>query len=223
MIKAAVRYYFFGWLGWIYSYLKIKNSTVKVYPGSYVYNSAVGKYNTIYQNVVVSNSSIGDFTYIAPNSEINNTEIGRFCSIGPGVYMGMGEHPTKIFVSMHPIFFSKAKQVQTTFADMNYFSGVSRIFIGNDVWVGSQAIILDGVKIGDGAIIAAGAVVNSDVPAYAVYGGVPAKFIKYRFEEDERNFLLKDKWWNKPEEWLRENYKKFHDIKKYIEYCKCTK
>src|SRR5690606_29947135 len=88
--------------------------------------------------------------------------------------------------------------------------------IGNDVWIGEDAIIMGGVKIGDGAIIAARAVVTKDVPPYSIYGGVPAKLIKYRFDNYIIKKLLAIKWWDLEESWIRENYYLFHDAEKFI-------
>ncbi len=84
--------------------------------------------------------------------------------------------------------------------------------IGNDVWIGANVLILDGVTIGNGAIIAAGAVVTKDVPPYAVVGGVPAKIIKYRFNKEEIDFLEQLKWWEKDEKWLTEYGKYFNNV-----------
>ena len=92
-----------------------------------------------------------------------------------------------------------------TFSANSYFDEFAPIKIGNDVWVGARAIILDGVTIGDGAIVGAGAVVAKDVPAYAVVGGVPAKVLRYRFEQAEIDLLEQLKWWNKDIDWLRKN------------------
>ena len=76
--------------------------------------------------------------------------------------------------------------------------------IGNDVWIGREGIIMPGVKIGDGAIIAAYSVVVKDVPAYTVYGGNPARFIKERFDAELKDLLLRYQWWNlAPESWWR--------------------
>ena len=91
----------------------------------------------------------------------------------------------------------------------------AQIEIGNDVWIGDSAIIMDGVKIGDGSIIAAGAVVTKDVPPYAIVGGVPAKIIRYRFDEDDINFLLELSWWEKDKKWIKENAEKFSDIRNF--------
>ena len=77
--------------------------------------------------------------------------------------------------------------------------------------------IMDGVSIGNGAVVAAGAVVTKDVPPYAIVGGVPAKIIKYRFTPDQIEFLQQFKWWNMPEDWIRENWQMFEDIEKFAE------
>ena len=74
---------------------------------------------------------------------------------------------------------------------------------------------MDGITVNDGAIIAAGAVVTKDIPPYAIVGGVPAKVIRYRFTENEIEFLMKFKWWDKEEKWLSENAIHFHDVKKF--------
>ena len=74
------------------------------------------------------------------------------------------------------------------------------VFIGNDVFIGANVTILDGVTIGDGAVIGAGAVVTKDIPPYAIAVGVPAKTIKYRFDENTQQLLLAEKWWEKSDE-----------------------
>lgn len=206
------------WIRWLVVYLKLKRKypTAKLELNAKVYNSQLGKYVTIYKNSIISQCVLGDYTYIANDSNFLNTSIGKFCSIGPGVRCGMGMHPSKQFVSTHPIFFSNLKQAQISFASKSYFEELKPIKIGNDVWIGANAVILDGVNIGDGAIIGAGAVVNKDVPSYAIIGGVPAKFIRYRFNDEQRQFLLENQWWNKSDEWLKEHYKYMHDIDIYM-------
>lgn len=88
--------------------------------------------------------------------------------------------------------------------------------IGNDVWIGANVIILPGVKIGNGAIIAAGAVVSKDVPAYSIVGGVPAKIIKYRFEKNEIESLERICWWDWPIKKIRDNLELFINIEEFI-------
>ena len=153
---------------------------------------------------------IGAFSYINDNTYIRAVKsIGRFCAIGPNVMIGMPEHSVNS-ISPHIIFpnydcnwanpfcnyarnnrmidIIRKKQTQE-------LSSKNMIIIGNDVWIGGNATILRGVTIGDGAIIAAGAVVTKDVPPYAIVGGIPAKIIKYRFDQEIINKLLELKWW----------------------------
>ena len=136
-------------------------------------------------------------------AKIGSSELGAFCSIGPGARVGgLGSHPVN-WISSHPVFYSSKMQVGVTFAKEDKFQEERFTLIGSDVWIGANAIIMDGVKVGDGAIVAAGAVVTRDVPPYSVVGGVPAKLIKFRFDERVRNALLDWKWWELPSETLK--------------------
>jgi acetyltransferase-like isoleucine patch superfamily enzyme len=182
-----------------------------------IFDCTYGLYNTIYDYVVLQKVELGDFTYIANGSNIKNTRIGKFCSIGPNIKCGLGRHPTHTFVSTHPIFFSTLKQSQLSFADKSYFEDFKNIEIGNDVWIGANAIIVDGIKIGDGVIIAASSVITKDVSPYAIMAGSPAKAVRYRFNETEIQYLLKLKWWDRDLSWIKENYKSFHDIKVFMD------
>ena len=171
---------------------------------------------SVESNAVVLESSIGSFTYVSMKTLILQAFTGRFCSIGPNCMLGWGIHPSQDFVSTHPIFYSTKAQAGLTFADRDYLEERKPIKIGNDVWIGANVIVLDGVTIGDGAIIAAGAVVTKDVPPYAIYGGVPAKLIRYRFEPETIDFLLNFKWWDKDVEWLKSNFRSFHNIDTFV-------
>jgi len=93
--------------------------------------------------------------------------------------------------------------------------GLSAI-IGNDVWIGQGVRLIEGVRIGDGAIVAAGAVVASDVPPYAIVGGVPARVIRYRFSKEEIDALLELRWWERDDEWFQSHAREFADIKRFI-------
>ncbi|MFS4492254.1 CatB-related O-acetyltransferase [Maribacter sp. 2308TA10-17] len=169
-------------------------------------------------------SKIGYASYIGANTKIFKTEIGKYSSIGPNVRCIFGQHPTSKFVSTHPSFFSRLSQVGFTYTDVQLFdehtepldeSGKYSIQIGNDVWIGDGAAIMEGVRIGDGAIIAANALVVKDIPPYTIFGGVPAKLIRKRFSDEEIKFLLDFEWWNKDQEWIRNNAANFTDIDKF--------
>ena len=94
------------------------------------------------------------------------------------------------------------------------------LWIGNDVWIGEGAFLAGGITVGDGAMILARAVVVQDVPPYAIVGGVPAKVISFRYDEDTINWLLDIQWWNLDTNWLKENWKLLCDIDKLKAYFK---
>jgi acetyltransferase-like isoleucine patch superfamily enzyme len=159
---------------------------------------------------LVVNSIVGRYSYCV-DAAIKNTDVGAFCSVGPGTVIGgLGTHPTDM-ISLHPAFFSIGGQAGKTFVDREYFSEHQRTTIGNDVWIGARAIILDGVHIGDGAIVAAGAVVARDVAPYSMVGGVPARNIRSRFDDTTIAMLLELRWWAWPDETLVKMSPKFRD------------
>ncbi len=207
------------WLLWFIktSVFSIRNRNKKIRIGylSNLYNSKLGMYNTLYDNITISNSEIDDYVYVSQRTRINNTKIGKFCSIGPEVEIGLGKHPVN-YVSTFPAFFSIKKQCQFTFCNENKYIESEPIEIGNDVWIGSRAIIVDGIKIGDGAIIGAGAVVTKNVEPYEVVGGVPAKTIKFRFSPEVIKNLLESKWWLRDIDWIKNNHEHFVDVEKFL-------
>ena len=182
---------------------------------SEIHNCNFQTFNKINKYTYLHQVQMDDYSYIGSNSSIINTTIGKFCSIADGVKIGGGMHPTHTFVSTHPAFFSTHKQCGTTFADISYFNETGHTSIGNDVWIGANAIIMDNITIGDGAIIGAGAVVTKNIPPFSIALGVPAKVIKYRFNAQEIDFLVQLQWWNKPVGWLKKNFKYFHNIQNF--------
>jgi acetyltransferase-like isoleucine patch superfamily enzyme len=162
----------------------------------------------------LSHVEVGDFSYISKNSNISNTKIGKFCSIGPNFCCGFGMHPTDA-ISTSPMFYSTRKQNGFTLVKESTFQEMLPISIGNDVFIGANATILDGVKIADGAIIGAGAVVTKDIPPYAIAVGVPAKVVKYRFEEKIIISLIEKQWWDLPDDKLQILERDFYSVEKF--------
>ena len=178
--------------------------------------------NRIGRGCIVLKSYLGYASYLGNNCTITNTRIGRFCSIASNVELVRGSHPTTGFVSSHPSFYSVNTPTGESFVDncrFNEFktnpSGFS-LEIGNDVWIGYNVKILEGITIGDGSIVAAGSVVTHDVPAYSIVGGVPARLIRYRFNEQEVEMLLRIRWWNLPIKAIKDMAKDFDNIKNFV-------
>ena len=133
-----------------------------------------------------------------------NTEIGRYCSFARGVCVFNGNHPLN-FKSVHPFFYNS----QFGYVKEGKIPR-SKLIVGNDVWVGQNAIIVPSVsRIGDGAVIGAGAVVTKDVPDFAVMAGNPAEIIKYRFSQETISRIKTSQWWNKDIEKLQEELNEF--------------
>lgn len=181
---------------------------------------AFGGKNYIGRNTQLINCKMGYASYCASNSFLRNAVIGRYCCIGKHVRIIDVTHPAREYVSIHPAFYAKKNVVGLSFAKADTFKEKLRIDgtdtaveIGNDVWICDGAQLIGGIRIGNGAIIAAGAVVTQDVPDYAVYGGVPAKLIRYRFEQQEIEFLKKLAWWDKDKEWLKAHSAYFGSVK----------
>ncbi|WP_252247563.1 CatB-related O-acetyltransferase [Clostridium sp. ZBS4] len=192
----------------------------KVYPRS-------NDYQTIYLKNVITrdNIQVGDYTiyndfYNDPRDfeknnvlyqyPINNDKliIGKFCSIAckAKFLMTSGNHTmNSLSTYTFPIFYEEWGLDVSHITDA--WDNKGDIVIGNDVWIGYDAIIMPGVKIGDGAIIGTRAIVTNDVPPYTIALGIPAKVIKKRFSDDIIFKLLKIKWWDWPNEKIKANIK----------------
>lgn len=172
---------------------------------------------------------IGEHTYIQHNTVLSPfVHIGKYCSIADYAVIGAGDHPiTTLSTSPFQYMYKNIKGLGNIVVPKSNLikREVKETTIGNDVWIGYRAFIKAGVNIGDGAVIGAGAVVTKDVEPYSIVGGVPARLIRYRFDEDIRKELLELKWWDLPENFIVTL--PFEDIKgcieKIKEYKRCEK
>lgn len=174
----------------------------------------------VYDHAVFS-GELGYGSYIGNYSSIVG-RIGRFSSIAPHTTVVCGRHPYKEpNVTTSPMFFSLICQNGHTFAteqsydEFNWVEEKVPVVIGNDVWIGARAFIIEGVTIHTGAMVLAGAVVTKDVPPYAIAGGVPAKIIGYRYDEETIALLLRSKWWEKDPQWLKEHWRIMNDMEEF--------
>lgn len=152
----------------------------------------------IYDNVtILDNVTIGYGTSINRSTVLASCQIGRYCSIGQDCIIGGGNHEIEATSTSQ----LKHKMIKALYPDLNpnknYNPYEHPPIIGNDVWIAAKAIILQGVSIGDGAIVASGSIVTKTVPPYAIVAGNPAKVIRYRFSEEKIEALKKWKWWTK--------------------------
>ena len=193
----------------------------KIYPRSQ-------GHSTVYlKNVVHSDSiEVGEYTmyddfvndprdfqrnnvhYHYPECNGDKLKIGKFCSIACGakfLFNAANHSLRSLSTYPFPIFFEEWGLPTDPVSISEAWDKKGDIVIGNDVWIGYEALILAGVTVGDGAIIAARAVVTKDVPPYTIVGGVPAKPIRKRFDDDTIDALEKLRWWDWDEERIREN------------------
>jgi acetyltransferase-like isoleucine patch superfamily enzyme len=175
-----------------------------------------GRHNTLYDHVVLDNVVLGDLSYVSRGTRMANATVGRFSCIGPEVLVGLGRHPTRGFVSSHPSFYSLRGQAQQVFVSAQKFDEFLPVHIGNDVWIGARAIVLDGARIGDGAIVAAGSVVSGEVPPYAIVSGVPAKVVRHRFDDATIEAIRRSAWWDLDLDVLRAHADAFADPAAFV-------
>lgn len=157
--------------------------------------------------------------YIYSYNKNDLITIGTYCSFGPDVVIipSMAHIPARGYelcaLSTFPL---PSLNKKGTGKKHNVPMKEAYVKIGSDVWIGAHAIILPAVTVGDGAIVGAGAVVTHDVPPYAVVVGVPAKILRFRFDEDTVNKLLRIRWWDWPEHQIIENLDYFYDVEEFI-------
>ena len=165
--------------------------------------SALGGFARLY------NVRLGNYSSVRDNSKVMNAEIGNYTVIAKDCAIGLGVHPTN-YLTCHSIFYKNSPWGfhPEWVKPIDHLARVTHI--GNDVWIGARCLVMDGVTIGDGAIIAAGSVVTKDVPPFAVVGGAPAKLIKYRFPQEMIDRLESIQWWNLPDEKISEVVDLFH-------------
>jgi phosphonate metabolism protein (transferase hexapeptide repeat family) len=173
-------------------------------PSASLRESQLGAFTEVGARTMLLDVAMGDYSYVVNDSQITYTTIGKFCSIAAMTRINPGNHP------MH-----RATQAHFTYRASAYFEGEAddaeffawrrahHVDIGHDVWIGHGAIVLPGRSVGTDAVVAAGAIVTKDVPAYTIVAGNPARAIRRRFAEAVTSRLAQLAWWDWDHETLR--------------------
>jgi phosphonate metabolism protein (transferase hexapeptide repeat family) len=161
-----------------------------------VRDSSFGIYCEVGARTKVAESSFGDYSYVVNDSDIIYTTIGKFCSIAAHTRINPGNHPLHRVALSHFTYRSSAYDMGPDDGAFFDWRRSFRCVMGNDVWIGHGAVLLPGVKLGNGAAVGAGAIVTKDVPPYAIVVGNPARIVRYRFEPEIIAALERIAWWD---------------------------
>lgn len=169
---------------------RIVNRCIRIVTGQKGLYCSHGKNNHVSEGTILYEPcKIGSNNYFAPYTLAYNARIGNYCSIGPGCKIGLAEHDITAI--------STKSNINNGGGEMKLFDFNNPSIIENDVWLGANVVVKQGIKVGTGAVIGANSVVISDIPPYAVAVGTPAKVKKYRFDNSKINEILKSKWFEK--------------------------
>lgn len=185
--------------------LRFTDPEPKIHPTAELKSCRLGRYAAIGERVILREVTVGDFTYFERHAEAIYTAIGKFCSIAANTRINALDHPmerlTTHKVSYRPNEYFRYLGVDTGFRERRR---AKKVTIGNDVWIGHGAVVMPGVKIGDGAVVGANAVVTRDVAPYQIVAGAPARPLRPRFPVAVAERLLRMAWWDWPVERLFE-------------------
>ncbi len=168
-----------------------------MHPSATLRNAKLGRFTEIRDRVAFWDSGLDDYSYVERQAEVIYASIGKFCAIASNARVNALEHPIER-VSQHKITYRANEYFLGARLDQDFREKRrgQAVEIGHDVWVGHGAVIMPGIKIGHGAVIAASAVVTRDVAPYAIVAGVPAKFLKWRFDNKISERIIALSWWH---------------------------
>jgi phosphonate metabolism protein (transferase hexapeptide repeat family) len=174
-----------------------RDGAPQVHGSASLRNARLGRFTEVKERVQFWDSELGDYSYVERHAQVIYSKIGKFCAIAANACINALEHPV-----------DRVSQHKVTYRPNEYFVGAKLdkdfrgrrkaavVGIGNDVWIGQGAIVMPGIAIGNGAVIAAGAVVTKDVAPYAIVAGIPAQFLKWRFEQKISERIIALAWWD---------------------------
>ncbi|MDO5675516.1 MAG: DapH/DapD/GlmU-related protein [bacterium] len=197
---------------------KVLGSEPKVAAGARISACELGRYTEVAEQAMLEESSLDDYSYVMERCDIIFADIGKFANIASEVRINPSNHPMD-WVSQHHFLYRRRMyglHIEDHAAFFNWRRR-QRVHIGHDTWLGHGAIIMPGVRVGNGAAVGAGAIVTHDVPPYAIVVGAPAKVLRYRFPEAIRRAIEATGWYHWDHETLKERLHDFYDLRLFLE------
>ncbi|MBU3607796.1 CatB-related O-acetyltransferase [Polynucleobacter nymphae] len=188
-------------------------------------NSYLAGGNMVGSHSTIARSLVGRYVAIGCHSFMSRAKTGNYCTFGNRVSIGGLNHDYRLVTSHEVAFRNTSAIYGETIVDKDaYIQGQDQnpqyhVEMGHDIWIGDNAVVLPGRKIGTGAVIGAGAVVTTDVPAYSIIVGNPGRILKYRFPDDVILRLLSSNWWDKTISDLKGF--DFSDMDTFLKKCEC--
>jgi len=188
-------------------------------------NSFLAGGNMVGSHSTIARSLVGRYAAIGCHSFMSRSKTGNYCTFGNRVSIGGLNHDYRLVTSHEVAFRNTLAIYGETIVDQDaYIQGQDQnpqyhVEMGHDIWIGDNAVVLPGRKIGTGAVIGAGAVVTTDVPAYSIIVGNPGRILKYRFPDDVILRLLSSNWWDKTISDLKGF--DFSDVDAFLKKCEC--
>lgn len=187
--------------------------TSRIDPSAKLREVAVGNWVEIHKAVQAEYSTIGDYSYLQEYVFVGDTTIGKFVAIAAFTRIGPPDHPMDR-ISQHRFSYVPEYYWPGETRDHAFFAErrAARCTIGNDVWIGHNVTVLAGLTVGNGAVLAAGAVVTKDVAPYTIVAGVPARPVRRRFSEDIARRIERLAWWDWPDDRIRRASRDVRDL-----------
>ncbi len=182
-----------------------------------VRNCRFGRYTQVGEHSHLDGCLLDDYSYLGPRCDLNSTDIGKFANIAAQVRINPGFHPME-WVSQHHFTYRRTFYGMDSHDDADFFAwrARQRVSIGHDTWIGHGAVIMPGVRIGNGAVVGSNSVVTKDVPAWSIVGGVAAKPIRQRFPRGIAEALEATAWWDWDHDTLTERLPDFRDLRTFL-------
>jgi hypothetical protein len=179
--------------------------------------SELGEWTEVHQHARLHESAIGDYTYLMERVQLDYATVGKFASIASDARLGPTNHPIDRPTAHHVTY--RADQYDLGDRDDGIFDwrADNPVEVGHDVWIGHGATILPDVRIGNGAVVGAGAVVTDDVPPYTVVAGAPATRIRDRFPPDVAARIAATEWWHWDHDTLRDRLPALRDLDRFLD------